>query len=130
MLTIRSSSSNRTLRISGERSDYLQVELLGFRIFAASSVWIETGDAASLVNFFIALGEQQRPWQGQRTWASLEGDFNLSVTCSSLGGITFQVELRDLQGAPEEWQVIAGIEFELGQLARLAEDAVTLLDDK
>lgn len=129
MLTIHSSSSNRTLQIS-ERSDYLQVELLGFPISVATSIWIEAGDAASLVDFFIALGEQRRPWQGQRTWESLERDFSLSVTCSSLGSITFQVELRGLQGTPEEWQVIAGIEFELGQLERLAADAAAVQDDK
>lgn len=94
------------------------------------SVWNETGDAASLTNFFLTLGEQQRPWQGQRTWESLEGDFNLTVTCSSLGAITFRVELRGLQGAPEEWRVIVGIEFEFGQLARLADEAAAIQIEK
>jgi hypothetical protein len=98
-------------------------------VSATSVVWTETGDVASLVGFFATLAEQQRPWQGALTWASLERDFKLAVTCSALGTIIFSVDLRGLQGAPEEWQIIAGIESELGQLARFAEDAAALLLD-
>ncbi|WP_430438497.1 DUF6228 family protein [Noviherbaspirillum suwonense] len=87
---------------------------------------MESEDLASFIDFFVALREQQQPWQGIRTWVSLEGDLKLSATCSSLGGVVFQVELRGLQGAPEEWQVVAGIESELGQLDRIAEEVATL----
>lgn len=126
LLTIRSSTSNRALQIFSARPDYLQVDLSGFPVSATSSIWVETGDVASLVDFFEALGVQQQPWQGQRNWASLEGDLRFAGTCSSLGAVAFTIELRGLQGAPEEWQVVVGIATELGQLVRIAEEATAL----
>jgi hypothetical protein len=123
VFTIRSSSSNRTLGIGRKRADYLEVQLSGFAVSAMPTVWMEAEDVGSLIDFFLVLGQQQQPWQGARSWGSLEGDFTLSATCSSLGIVVLKVALRGLQGAAEEWQVAAGIELEFGQLAQLADEA-------
>lgn len=116
MINIRSCSSNRELRVSRASDSYLLAELAGFPVSAKVEVWVETGDAAALQAFLADLGKQGRPWSGTREWQSIEGDFRLSATCTALGNVVFNVELHGLQGAPEEWAVTAGIDYELGQL--------------
>jgi hypothetical protein len=119
MINIRSRSANRELRIGYARDSYLLAELAGFPVSAKVEVWVENGDAAGLQAFLTDLGEQGRPWIGAREWQSIEGDFKLSATCTALGKVVFNVELRGLLGATEEWAVTAGIDYELGQLERL-----------
>ena len=121
MISIRSCSSNRELKIRYGSDPYLQVELASFPVSAKVEVWVETGDAAGLQAFLADLGKQRRAWAGLREWQSLEGDFKLSASCTALGNVLFNVELRGLQGAPEEWAVNAGIEYELGQLERITQ---------
>lgn len=123
LLAVRSTTSNRALHIGGARGNSIPVKLTGFPVTADTEVWFETGDVAALADFFAELGQMQSPWQGAKIWESLEGDFQLSVTCSSLGAVLFRVELRGLQGAPEEWHVDVGIESEFGQLEQLAKEA-------
>lgn len=122
MINIRSCSSNRELNISCPSESCLLVELVGFPVAAKVEVWAETDDAAGLQAFLADLGRQDRPWRDTRKWQSIEGDFNLSATCTALGNVVFDVELHGLQGAPEEWAVTAGIEYELGQLERLFQE--------
>lgn len=123
MLSIRSTTSNRALEIRKESDGYLSVHLHGHPVTALTVVWVETGDVHSLVEFFSELGHSEGPWNGAKQWCSLEDDFRLNATCSSLGSVTFQVAFSGLQGAPEEWRVVAGLETELGQLEGLAASA-------
>jgi len=62
-------------------------------------------------------------WQGIKSWESIEGEFIISATCSSLGEVLFTVRLRGLQGAPEEWTVSVGLATEFGQLRNIAKHA-------
>jgi hypothetical protein len=121
MINIRSCSSNRELKISCGGDSYLLAELVGFPVSATVEVWVETGDAAGLQAFLADLGKQGQPWTGMLEWQSIEGDFKLSATCTALGKVVFNVELRGLQGAPEEWGVTAGIDYELGRLERMSQ---------
>jgi hypothetical protein len=120
MFSIRSCCSNHELKVTFAGDSYLLVELAGFPVSARVEVWAETGDAAGFQAFLADLGRQRRAWSGRREWQSLEGDFKLSATCTALGNVVFVVELCGLQGASEEWAVTAGIDYELGQLERLA----------
>lgn len=126
MITLTSTTSSRRLCIRRESPDALHVQLIDESITAASDIWLDEEDAPSLCDFFTDLGKQQRPWPNERCWQSTEGDFTLTVRCSALGAVQFQVVLKGLQGAPEEWQVTAGIESELGQLARIADEAAQM----
>jgi Family of unknown function (DUF6228) len=123
LLAVRSTNSNRALHIGGAIGSSIPVKLTGFPVTADTEVWFETGDVDALADFFAELGQMESPWQGARAWESLEGDFRLSVTCSSLGAVLLRVELRGLQGAPEEWHVEVGIETEFGQLEHMAKEA-------
>lgn len=127
MLTIRSSNSNRSLRIEAATDSYLTAVLESHVLLGVVEVWAETGDVASLAQFFGELGSLDAPWSGSRSWVSLESDLELSATCTSLGAVTFQIGMRGLPGSSEEWRLEAGLETEFGQLARLATEAEGLL---
>lgn len=122
VLSIHSTSSRRELVVSGHRDEYFHVELKGFELSAETDIWVYT-DANGLNNFLQGLGALVSPWQGERSWAAIEGDFSLYATCTSLGSVTLRVELRGLQGAPEAWRVQAGLVLEFGQLEQIAEAA-------
>ena len=85
-------------------------------------VWAYT-DADGLCQLFSRLGEYSRPWTGLEIWESIEGDFRLSAACSSLGSVTFSVEMAGLQGAPEEWRVSASLVTEMGRMQELSAGA-------
>ena len=122
MFSIHSTSSSRELVFSAHKDEYFRVELKGFEVAASADVWAYT-DANGLNEFFQELGHFERPWQGQRSWASIEGEFSLAATCTSLGNVTFRVTLLGLQGAPEGWRVEAGLVTDLGQLEKIAKHA-------
>lgn len=46
-----------------------------------------------------------------------------SLQPTTLGSVTFQIELCGSQGEPEEWRVQAGLATEFGQLAQIAKNA-------
>ena len=102
MFSIHSTSSSRELVFSAHKDDYFRVELKGFEVTASADVWAYT-DANGLNKFFQELSRFERPWQGQRNWATSENDFSISATCTSLGNVTFYVALLGLQGAPESY---------------------------
>jgi hypothetical protein len=127
LLTLHSSTSNRSLRIEAATNSYLSAVLESHVLSGSVEVWAETGDVAGLAQFFGELGALDAPWSGSRTWVSIESDLELSATCTSLGAVTFKIGMRGLPGAPEEWRLEAGLETEFGQLARLATEAKGLL---
>ena len=122
MFSIHSTSSSRELVFSAHKDDYFRVELKGFEVSASADVWAYT-DANGLNEFFQELSRGGRPWQGQRNWATLENEFSISATCTTLGNVTFHVVLLGLQGASEEWRVEAGLVTDLGQLEQIAKHA-------
>lgn len=129
MLIIHSSNSSRTLRIHTPVDSYMTVAMEGHEITGVVQVWAETGEVEGLAMFFRELGSLETPWNGSRVWETIEGDFRLSASCSSLGAVTFVVTMNGLPGAAEEWQLHAGIATEFGQLPRLAAEAEALSRD-
>jgi Family of unknown function (DUF6228) len=125
LINIRSTASNRVFQIGKLNGHSFPIALSGYPISVHTQLWTEM-DAPELAAFFMTLGKQQTPWKSALTWSSLEGDLSLSVTCTALGCVTFQVELSGLLGAPEEWRIQAGIETGLGDLDRLAREAEEL----
>ncbi|SRR6266849_2135273 len=122
LLSIRSTSSKRELVLSGRQGDNFRAELSGFEVSAATSVWAYT-DAMGLNKLFQEIGHVNKPWQGERKWASLEGEFSISATCTTLGNVTFRITMCGSQGAPEEWRVAVGLSTEFGQLEKIAKDS-------
>jgi hypothetical protein len=118
--SIKSSSSDRELVFSRVRENHFTVELVGTEFRAIREVYTFT-DHHGLPKLFCWLAAQQRPWSGNQSWGSLEGEFSFSATCSQLGEVFLLVSIWGLPGAPEEWRVSGSVTTELGQLPKIAE---------
>lgn len=122
LFSIHSSSSSRELVFQSRRGDYFQAVLKG-NVEVVADVYTHT-DAQGLGRLFQELAAQEKPWKGEKGWQSIEGEFSISATCSSLGEVQLLVKLRGLTGAPEEWNVEVGLITEFGQLERIAKQAM------
>jgi len=119
--SIHSTSSSRELVFSDNRDEYFKVYIKG-DVSAFVEVWAYT-DANGLYGLFQELANYEKPWEGAKSWESIEGEFIISATCSPLGEVLFTIQLRGLQGAPEEWKVSVGLATEFGQLSNIAKHA-------
>lgn len=122
LFSIRSTSSNRELVFSSRKGDYFRVELIGGVISASTAVWVTT-DNQGLNNFFQEIASSKDPWKGTRAWGSLEGEFEISATCTTLGHVIFSINMAGQIGGAEEWKSQFGLETELGQLDSIARNA-------
>jgi len=122
MLVIQSASSDRKLIIKDLSRYSFHAELTGLTASGMVGVYVDT-TPSTLNNFFQELASHEKPWSGKKTWESLEGEFYISASSSSLGVVFFEVRLRSLLGGAEESTVSAGINTEWGQLAQIAKDA-------
>jgi hypothetical protein len=125
VFSIKSSSSSRELVFSAYEDGYFLVELKG-EVAAAINVWAYT-DALALRDLFQELAELQRPWQGSKSWGSVEGELSISATCSALGEVVFSIALQQRSGSSEDWRIQAGLVTELGQLPSIAKGAALFL---
>ncbi|HNB76730.1 MAG TPA: DUF6228 family protein [Enterococcus faecalis] len=122
MFSIRSTSSNRELVFSSRKGEYFHVELKGIAMSASTDVWATT-DNNGLNAFFQEIASFKNPWQGTRDWGSLEGEFEISATCTTLGHVIFEVKMAGQIGGTEEWKAQFCLETELGQLETIARNA-------
>ena len=119
--SIDSSISNNSLRFSMPESEYVTVYLSG--ILSASVRVCTYTDESGISNWLNKLASFSKPWKSAIEWQSLENQFSISATCSSLGEVRLSFQLSDLHGHPEEWQVTSSIITDFGQLPVLAKQA-------
>lgn len=122
MFAIRSASSDSEVRFLDRLGDEFVVELQGHGVTATQWVSAFT-DPQGLPGWFKDLASCALPWKGVKSWATLEGEFDISATCSPGGSVTFTVSLKGLPGSAEEWCVTAGTSSELGRLTVIAGEA-------
>jgi len=128
MFAIHSNSSDREVRFLDRRGDEFVVELAGRGV--AATQWVSAfTDSNGLARWMEELAVNELPWKGKKSWATLEGEFEISATITSGGAVTFVVTLSGLRGSNEEWRVSAGIGSELGQLPAIAYDARQFFED-
>ncbi len=102
--------------------DYFTIELRGSSARSIRRVYTFPG-ARDLARFFSKLAAYHQPWEGVESWESPEGEFKLSSSCSTVGHVSFQIEIREKFGGPEEWELSAVLATELGQLPVIAKEA-------
>lgn len=124
MIVIQSNTSDRILTLSNRRDEWFTATLSGNPQVAID---VSTyADEFGLLDYFRKLGRYRKAWEGEIVWSSLENDFQLSAFCSSLGQVTFILNLSGFPGGEEEWSVTVGISTELGQLTAMAKQAKQL----
>jgi len=119
---IRSTQSKRTLTFCAIDAEHFRAALSG-DINARANVYGYSPHAPELSRWFDELGNHLVPWTNQLSWASLEGEFGISATCTATGHIHFIVELSGLPSSVEEAHIRACIETEFGQLPAIVRGA-------
>ena len=120
--TIKSTATDKELRLSGPGEYEFTVELQGTEIYAIQRIYCPLG-SSEFTQFFARLASYERPWSATEHCASLEGDFSLSARCSAVGIVTFSISILRQFGGPEEWKLTCDLDTELGQLPRIASQA-------
>lgn len=119
---IKSAHSASRIRFFGIEGDYFRVEMTNPEYSGAVRVWAYT-DAHGLADFFAAIAENWKGWQGEKKWYSLEGAFSIVATSDKLGHISLAVEMHHDFGATEPWRLRATVAVDAGQLDAIAKDA-------
>jgi hypothetical protein len=125
---ISSNVSARKIVFSERRGDSFLVELLGHGLNASMVVCAYT-DARGLLRWLERLAACDAPWTGEDDWSTLEGEFQISARCLTVGQVLIQVQLLALPGSAEEWRASAGIESDLGSMSRYASAARQFFTD-
>jgi len=121
MISIKSNSSDRELRFLSRKGDYIYIELIGNPSLSHSAYTYT--DMDRLAKLFEEFAIIDKPWSGKKTWASIEGDFAMEITCSSLGHVQFEFRFRQKQGSDEESTTKVGLVTELGNLPQISKQA-------
>lgn len=120
MVRIHSVNSDRELVFSKNQDGWFDVEIFGSTLQCSRSVWHDD-TYPNADEFFKELASFSKPWQGERIWESIEGDFKLCATCSLTGKVLFSINIRQHTGEDEESNINTGLVIELGQLNNIAE---------
>lgn len=135
-LEIKSASGRSALEISPSqtadpacRLEYLDVTLTAGRLRASTRIYNidHTGSVGSLPAFLEDVARNWRGWPGEKRWASIESDLELTCTSSPLGNITMVVMLDSYVDDPFIWDVRCSIVLESWQLDPLAAQAKKVL---
>ena len=118
---IKSSDTDLALILSDINGDYFKAKLVSAHLNAMREVWAYT-DAYGFADLLEYLASKEKPWEGEETWQSIEGEFKLSASCDHVGKIKFRINLNHL-GHTEEWEAKTEINSEFGQLPHLAKKA-------
>ena len=134
-LSIKSSVDDTVLSIkdihrdkSGELQDYrVCATRTGLESNAKVCGYLSDG----FIDFLIDLDEtmsRNNGWSGEKSWTSLEGEFDLSATSDSLGHVTLIATIKsghyDL-----DWVLHVGLELDAIKLSELSKDAKRLVSD-
>ena len=90
---------------------------------ASVRVWGYT-DCDLLVDLFESVARDWRGWQGERAWASIEGEFRIGVSTNSTGKVTIAVQLSCDDGE-DNWRLTIPVFSEAGQLEGIARQVAT-----
>ena len=115
---IRASRGRRCLRFHSRDGDYFMASIEGDGAQASVRVWGYT-DCDLLVDLFESIARDWQGWRGERTWASIEGEFSIAVSTTSRGTVTIAVELRHNDGE-DDWRLTIPVFTEAGQLESIA----------
>lgn len=118
---VKSAETDARLVFSQRVGDDFLVEFQSQQLQVVHSVCGYT-DPQGVARLFQEAAAYSRPWQGQLLYQSLEQEFSIAASCSSLGAISLEVGFSRV-GARHEWSATTTIQIEFGQLSALASNA-------
>ena len=103
--SIEIASANPAAKLNFSRldKDHALVSFSGRELQVATRVYVpDFHGMETMVEVFKAMAENWKGWDGEMRWASLEGEFGLVATSSTLGHVTLQLSFREHSG-PNHW---------------------------
>jgi hypothetical protein len=130
-VVIRSSRDGVTLTLSNfvpengsPTSESFLVEIKSYDV--RSEARASTFMTPDLGEFFASMANEWRGWSGEKTWATLEGEFELAATADSLGHVRLGFFLRPANTG-FNWELRGALEREAGQLLTIAHEVRSAL---
>lgn len=121
---MKSSYPSSKLSFSNFSQDYFDVTLETPSLKATKRVFVyHYRSSNGFVEFFEELASGQCPWEGTRSWETLEGELTLSAKCSALGTVVLQVVLLNETAEQDSWSVTCTMYFDSGALSEFARQA-------
>lgn len=117
VFTIKSRESDLRLIVSDVKGEYFTVTVVSNQLTATRNVCTYT-DSHGFPNFLERLSLYEKPWDGEESWNGIEGEFKIFGSCSSLGVVTFRIQL--VYYGRENWRVETELKTEMGQLLEIA----------
>ena len=77
--------------------------------------------APNLSDYFHDIAKNWRGWTGEKNWATLEGEFELSATADKTGHVRLAIVLRSPYTG-YHWELRSALELEAGQLDSIASE--------
>jgi Family of unknown function (DUF6228) len=120
---LHSARDDGRLEVGNLGRDRWQVTLILPGLSASAEVDAVAYDGEHTLGLlFRRLADDWRGWEGERTWRSLEGDFDLAATHDGLGHVALEVRLRSGPYAAD-WLATGTLSLDAGQLDAVARDA-------
>lgn len=116
---IKCTHGSLSLELRAENEDFIIAKISDVSLRGEARVGIFMSQGIG--DFFGNLATNWTGWEGNKEWASLEGELKLKASCDCLGHIFLSVDLKN--GAPPIWQIQAELVLEAGQLNRIAGEA-------
>ena len=118
---VKSAETDAQLVFSQRVGDDFSVEFQSQQLQIVHPVCGYT-DPQGVARLFKELAAYSKPWQGHRVYQSIEQEFSISASCSSLGAVSLAVVFSRI-GVRHEWSATTSIQIEFGQLTMLASNA-------
>ena len=118
MLIIKSNYSDQELYFSDLEENYFRAGVRGSVVTTDVKVYAPS-DNNGVGDLFDELSKLNKPWIGEKTWQSIEGEFKISFACDDFGHVSIDLKFRNFTNFMNEIKetcVFTSIEIDFGAL--------------
>lgn len=115
---ISSNTSDEKYVFSNQDGEYFTFAVVGSNLSAKIRVCTYT-DELGILKLFESANKSMKPWDGSKSWESLEGEFKIELSCSSTGQVKIFVAMCKSRGGINSWVIKFNLNTELGELTSI-----------
>lgn len=115
------------LEIGPYENEYIWVKFAGDGVAITSKPYLYT-DQQDLLLFFESLSKDWKGWSGERSWISVEGDFEFTAIHDGVGAVKLGFSLNSPPTGEKEWRFSGSVKVELGSIEQLVKDLKTVFN--
>lgn len=108
-------SNSTSIEIGPLENDYISIKFHSDGVQVEARPYLYT-DGQYLAQFFQALANDWKGWNGGRTWKSIEGDLQFEAFHNMLSDVNLQVTLKKQNDPNCEWEFNGALRIDPGKL--------------